>query len=65
MSIDFKDAKILCVSMHPGWVKTDMGGKNAPLDIDSSCSKMITTLMSLNEKFNGTFIQFDGKSLPW
>jgi len=65
MSIDFKDSKILCVSMHPGWVKTDMGGKNAPLDVDSSCKGMINTIMALNETSNGTFVQFDGKSLPW
>lgn len=65
MSIDFKDSKILCVSLHPGWVKTDMGGKNAPLEIDSSCKRMVETIMSLNESNNGTFLQFDGTSLPW
>lgn len=65
MSVDFKDLKILCVSLHPGWVKTDMGGRNAPLDVDSSCKKMINTVMALNESNNGTFLQFDGKPLPW
>lgn len=65
MSIDFKDSKILCVSMHPGWVKTDMGGKQAPLDIDTSCKTMVNTVIGLNESNNGTFLQYDGKSLPW
>lgn len=51
--------------MHPGWVKTDMGGKNAPLEIDNTCETMINTVLALNESNNGTFIQFDGKSLPW
>lgn len=65
MSHDLKNDRILCVAMHPGWVKTDMGGKNAPLDIASSCKSMVKTIQTLNESQNGAFIQFDGKSLPW
>lgn len=65
MSIDLKTHKILCVAMHPGWVKTDMGGAKAPLDIESSCQKMINTIHELNENNNGTLVQFDGSLLPW
>ncbi|KAJ6639094.1 C-factor [Pseudolycoriella hygida] len=65
MSIDFKDSKILCVSMHPGWVKTDMGGKNAPLEVDNACKEMVRTIMDINESNNGAFLQYDGTSLPW
>lgn len=65
MSIDLKNEQILCVAMHPGWVKTDMGGLNAPLTIDTSCNQMVNTIFELNETHNGTFIQYDGKSLAW
>lgn len=65
MSIDMKGDKIICISMHPGWVKTDMGGPKAPLSIEKSCEKMINTIMNLNETNNGGFLQFDGKTLPW
>lgn len=65
MSIDLKDHKILCVSMHPGWVKTDLGGKNAPMDVETSCSKMLNTLYKLDESNNGGFVKYDGKSMPW
>lgn len=65
MSLDLKNDRILCVAMHPGWVKTDMGGSNAPLDVESSCKQMVQTILSLNESHNGTFIQFDGKLLSW
>lgn len=65
MSLDLKNDRILCVAMHPGWVRTDMGGSNATLDIESSCKQMVQTIQALNESHNGTFIQFDGKSLPW
>lgn len=65
MSIDLRDHQIMCVSMHPGWVRTDMGGAKAPLDVDTSCSQMIDTICQLNETHNGGFIQYDGKPLKW
>lgn len=65
MSVDLKGDKICCVALHPGWVKTDLGGSHAPLEIDSSCNEMIQTMFNLNESHNGTFIQYDGKKLAW
>ncbi|XP_034946274.1 C-factor [Chelonus insularis] len=65
ISIDLQNDGILVACMHPGWVKTDMGGANAPLDIDTSCSDMVKTLMNLSEKDNGCFLQHDGTTLPW
>lgn len=65
MSVDLKADHILCVAMHPGWVKTDMGGSNAPLDVETSCKEMVQTIFGLNESHNGTLIQYDGKHLPW
>lgn len=65
MSIDLRDHKILCVSMHPGWVRTDMGGSKAPLDVEQSCTQMMETLYKLNESHNGSFLQFDGTALKW
>lgn len=65
MSIDLEEDGILVACMHPGWVKTDMGGTNAPLDINKSVSDMIKTLQTLTEKHNGSFFQHDGKILPW
>lgn len=51
--------------MHPGWVKTDMGGSNAPLDIETSVSGMLDTIENLKEKDTGHFFQYNGKELPW
>ncbi|XP_055302593.1 C-factor-like [Sitodiplosis mosellana] len=65
MSVDLKKDRILCIVMHPGWVQTDMGGLSAPLKIDDSCKQMVNTILALNESENGTFVQFNGKSLPW
>lgn len=65
MSVDLKQLQILCVAMHPGWVKTDMGGKNAPLEINTACTQIVDTVLKLNETNNGCFIGPDGNMLPW
>lgn len=65
MSIDLENDGILVTCLHPGWVKTDMGGNNAPLDVDTSVADIIKTLQSLNKEHNGCFLQHDGVKLPW
>lgn len=65
MSIDLKKESILVACMHPGWVKTDMGGKNAPLDVDSSVAGIFNTIEHLGEADSGKFLQYDGTEIPW
>lgn len=65
MSVDLKPDGILAVCLHPGWVRTDLGGSNAPMDVDSSVSQIVNTMNSLTEKHTGCFVQYDGKTLPW
>lgn len=65
MSLDLKNDKILCVAMHPGWVRTDMGQQSAPLDVETCTETMIKTLWEMNDSNNGTLMQYDGQTLPW
>ena len=65
MSVDLKKDHILVASMHPGWVKTDMGGKNAPLDVETSVSGIFKTIDQLSEKDTGKFLNYDGSEIPW
>jgi len=65
MSVDLKPDGIIVTSMHPGWVKTEMGGQNAPMTVEESVSNIIKTVFSLSEQHSGKFIQYDGKELPW
>lgn len=65
MSIDLRNDKILCVAMHPGWVRTDMGKSHAPLDVETCTETMLKTLWTMNESNNGTLMQYDGEILPW
>jgi len=65
MSIDLADKKIKCVALHPGWVKTDMGGPDAEISPRESVIKMFETLLALKTGDSGRFIDIDGSDIPW
>ena len=65
LSIDLKAYGITVVALHPGWVKTDMGGPNAPVSIDESVEGMIRVIDTTDIKDTGKFLNYDGKELPW
>lgn len=62
------DTGITVLSMHPGWVKTDMGGAEAPLDIEASCAGMVEQVRrAAGQGGQGghRFIDYQGEQLPW
>lgn len=65
LSIDWKADGISVLMLHPGWVRTDMGGSNAKLDIDTSVSKMLDVINSLDMSKTGAFLNYEGKKLEW
>ncbi|MEW6343241.1 MAG: SDR family oxidoreductase [Pseudomonadota bacterium] len=57
-----------CVALHPGWVRTDMGGAQAAIDPERSVTGMRQVLAQAaasHESFNGRFFQYDGTPLEW
>lgn len=62
---ELRDRGIACVSHHPGWVKTDMGGANAQLTTEQSASTMIAAWAKLTMAETGRFLDTDGSKLPW
>jgi NAD(P)-dependent dehydrogenase (short-subunit alcohol dehydrogenase family) len=57
--------RAICVSFHPGWVRTDMGGSGADIDVATSVSDMRRTLAALTPTDNGGFFNHDGQPLAW
>lgn len=55
--------------IHPGWVKTDMGGENAPTTVEESCQgiwrQILNSTLSSGNTAEGRFIDFEGDALPW
>ncbi|XP_072351375.1 C-signal-like [Scyliorhinus torazame] len=56
---------ILCTSVHPGWVKTEMGGEKAPLTKEESVRGILKVLSTLSDKDSGSFLDWRGQRLPW
>ena len=52
---DWRADGIICVPMHPGWVQTDMGGKNAPLSPAEAVSSMRKVIADLAPTDSGCF----------
>ena len=65
LSVDLKPMGITVVSLHPGWVKSDMGGTNAPVSIDESIKGMMKVIDATDIGNTGTFLDYSGKELPW
>ena len=53
------------LSMHPGWVKTEMGGAEAPLDVETSCRGMVEQVKRAAGQGGHRFIDYQGETLPW
>ncbi|HEX4577016.1 MAG TPA: SDR family oxidoreductase [Edaphobacter sp.] len=61
---ELKDTKIKVNSAHPGWVKTEMGGEGAPLDVETGAKTSVELATLQDSGPNGAYVHL-GKPLPW
>ena len=64
-AIPMAEHGIRSVALHPGWVKTDMGGPSAPLEAPDSVAGMLKVIDTLPADARGDFIDYRGEALPW
>jgi NAD(P)-dependent dehydrogenase (short-subunit alcohol dehydrogenase family) len=55
----------VCVVLHPGWVRTDMGGPGATYSPEESVSGLVAVIEKLGPADNGRFYDFKGNPIPW
>lgn len=65
LAIELEEFNVWVASLHPGWVKTEMGGPNALIDTTASVSGMRRIIEHLDQQKSGSFIAFDGTLIPW
>ncbi|MCG2585140.1 SDR family oxidoreductase [Massilia sp. TS11] len=65
ISLQFASQGATCVALHPGWVRTDMGGASAELEVEDSARDLRATLARLSPADNGGFFNHDGQPLSW
>ena len=62
---DWRAAGCLAVVIHPGWVRTDMGGSAASLSVEESARDIRRVMADLDESRHGRFWTWDGREHPW
>jgi NAD(P)-dependent dehydrogenase (short-subunit alcohol dehydrogenase family) len=65
VAIDLANKGIASVLINPGWVKTDMGGPNAPLATKESVGAIRRLISTFGPALSGRFFNHDGREYPW
>lgn len=62
---DLENRGITVVALHPGWVRTDMGGPNALIDVQESVTGMRRVIDRLDPSQSAAFLDYKGETVPW
>jgi len=62
---DYAPVGIRVLSLHPGWVRTDMGGPNADVAVQDSVAGLRRIIADRETYPSGRFLDYRGQVLPW
>ena len=62
---DLRPDNIAVLVMHPGWVRTDMGGSAADIAVEDSAAGIARVVTGLGMGQSGQFLNYDGSQIPW
>ena len=65
LATDFRADGVTVISIHPGWIQTDMGGPHATRTPAETIPTMMTVIDRLTIEDTGTFLNWDGNPVPW
>ena len=57
--------RCICISVHPGWVRTEMGTDEADLSPEESVADLRRLIAGLTPADNGRFLNHDGSPIDW
>ena len=61
MAAELRPRGVTVVAVTPGWVKTEMGGPNAPLTVEESARSLAATIERVSRHDAGHFLDRDGR----
>jgi NAD(P)-dependent dehydrogenase (short-subunit alcohol dehydrogenase family) len=65
ISVELAGDNIAVALIHPGWVKTDMGGENAEIEVDESAQGIIDVIAAISMDNTGCFKKWNGEDHDW
>ncbi|EHU4841197.1 SDR family oxidoreductase [Vibrio parahaemolyticus] len=65
LACELSEVGVKTMAIHPGWVQTDMGGKDGKVTVEESVKGMLNVIDNLKLKHSGSFFVYDGTQLPW
>ncbi|OIQ93313.1 C-factor [mine drainage metagenome] len=65
LAAELRDRPITVLSLHPGWVRTDMGGASAPLDVATSTRGLVDVVIGRRGSRRHVFLDYSGAEIPW
>lgn len=65
LALEWRTRGITVCILHPGWVRTDMGGSNAALGSTESAAGLLQVVGELTMADTGRFLDYEGNDLPW
>jgi NAD(P)-dependent dehydrogenase (short-subunit alcohol dehydrogenase family) len=65
VALELAPRGVVAIAMHPGWVRTDMGGAGADIDPETSVAGMRGVIERAGSRDNGRFFDYTGKEVPW
>ncbi|CAG2178222.1 unnamed protein product [Oppiella nova] len=63
LAYDLSEDHIRVIAVHPGWVKTDMGSKQALLEPEFAVKSLLKVILNIDSSLSGKLINYDGKVL--
>lgn len=62
---DLRPRGIIALILHPGWVRTRMGGSNGEITVEESAQGLRQILAHVSLQDSGRFLDIDGSNIPW